>query len=54
MNIMAKFAGVKVKDIDRSLVNLANLGYLEYRKVKGGEYQFILYPEPVMEIKLNN
>ena len=51
---MAKFAGVKVKDVDRSLANLANLGYLEYRKVKGGEYQFILYPEPMNEIKLNN
>ena len=51
---MAKFAGVRIKDVDRSLANLANLGYLEYRKVKGGNYRFILYPEPVNEIKLNN
>ena len=51
---MAKFAGVKVKDVDRSLARLADQGYLEYRKVKGGEYQFVLYPLPVNEIKLNN
>ncbi len=50
---MAKFAGVKVKDVDRSLANLANMGYIKYRKSKGG-YRFTLYPEPVREIKLNN
>ena len=51
---MAKFAGVKCQDVDRSLANLASLGYLEYKKMKGGIYQFILYPEPVKEIVLNN
>ena len=51
---MAKFAGVKIKNIDESLANLADMGYLEYRKLKGGKYQFILYPEPVKEIELNN
>ena len=51
---MAKFAGVKVKDVDRSLARLADQGYLRYKKIKGSKYQFILYPEPVNEIKLNN
>ena len=51
---MAKFAGVKCQDVDRSLANLASLGYIEYKKIKGGKYQFILYPEPVREIILNN
>jgi len=51
---MAKFAGVKIKDVDRSLANLASLGYLEYKKLKGGKYQFILYPEPVKELQLGN
>ncbi|MBA7518739.1 hypothetical protein ES705_10812 [subsurface metagenome] len=51
---MAKFAGVKIKDIDESLANLADMGYLKYRKIKGGIYKFTLYPEPVKEIELNN
>ncbi|MBA7543149.1 hypothetical protein ES705_35476 [subsurface metagenome] len=44
---MARFAGVKIKDVDRSLANLANMGYLKFKKIKGGKYQFMLYPEPV-------
>ena len=49
---MAKFAGVKVKDVDRSLARLADQGYLRYRKIKGG-YKFTLYPEPVTVRKLD-
>ena len=51
---MAKFAGVKCQDVDRSMAHLASLGYLEYKKMKGGEYQFTLYPEPVKELTLSN
>ena len=51
---MAKFAGVKCQDVDKSLADLANMGYLEYKKLKGGKYQFTLYPEPIKEIELNN
>jgi len=52
---MAKFAGVEtLSDVDKSLANLASLGYLKYKKIKGGKYQFILYPEPVRELTLSN
>lgn len=52
---MAKFAGVEtLSEIDKSLARLADQGYLEYKKIKGGEYQFVLYPEPVKEIRLNS
>ncbi|MBA7526147.1 hypothetical protein ES705_18308 [subsurface metagenome] len=51
---MAKFAGVKCQDVDKSLADLASMGYLEYKKIKGGIYKFTLYPEPVKEIELNN
>ena len=51
---MAKFAGVKCRDVDKSLANLASLGYIEYKKIKGGEYTFILYPHPVRIRELNN
>ncbi|MBA7561286.1 hypothetical protein ES695_07250 [Candidatus Atribacteria bacterium 1244-E10-H5-B2] len=51
---MAKFAGVKCQDVDKSLANLASMGYLKYKKIKGGIYKFTLYPEPVKEIELNN
>ena len=51
---MAKFAGVKCQDVDRSLANLASLGYIRYKKMKGGIYNFILYSEPIKEIILNN
>ncbi len=51
---MAKFTGVKCQDVDKSLADLASMGYLEYKKLKGGKYQFTLYPEPVKEIELNN
>ncbi|MBA7535325.1 hypothetical protein ES705_27578 [subsurface metagenome] len=44
---MAKFAGVKVKDVDRSLANLASLGYIRYRKIKGGIYKFTLFSNPI-------
>ena len=51
---MSKFIGVEARDLDRSLAHYADLGWLKYRKIKGGNYRFILYPEPVNEIKLNN
>jgi len=51
---MAKFAGVKCRDVDKSLANLASLGYIEYKKNKGGEYTFILYPHPVRIQELSN
>ncbi len=44
---MARFTGVKPREVDKSLTYLSDLGYIKYRKVKGGKYQFILYPEPV-------
>ncbi|MBA7576084.1 hypothetical protein ES708_17921 [subsurface metagenome] len=53
---MARFTGVKPRELDSSLARLANLGWLKYNKIKGGKYQFILYPEPVriMELKLSS
>ena len=52
---MAKFAGVEtLSEVDKSLARLANMGYLKYRKIKGGIYKFTLYPEPIKEIELNN
>jgi DNA-binding transcriptional regulator YhcF (GntR family) len=51
---MAKFAGVKCQDVDRSLANLASLGYIEYKKIKGGKYTFILYSQPVRIRELND
>lgn len=51
---MAKFAGVKCQDVDKSLANLASLGYIEYRKIKGGKYTFVLYPQPVRIKELSN
>jgi len=52
---MARFAGVEtLSEIDKSLARLADLGYLEYKKIKGGNYQFTLYSEPVKELTLSN
>ena len=52
---MARFAGVEtLSAVDKSLARLADQGYLRYSKIKGGKYQFILYPEPIKEIELNN
>ena len=52
---MARFAGVEtLSKVDESLARLADMGYLRYRKVKGGIYRFILYPEPVKELQLGN
>jgi len=52
---MARFAGVEtLSEIDKSLARLADMGYLRYRKIKGGIYQFTLYPEPVKELQLSN
>ena len=51
---MSRFVGVKSRDVDKSLANLSNQGYLKYKKIKGGRYQFILYPEPVRELELGN
>jgi len=51
---MSRFVGVKSCDVDKSLANLSNQGYLKYKKIKGGRYQFVLYPEPVKELTLSN
>ncbi|MBA7495744.1 hypothetical protein ES702_06333 [subsurface metagenome] len=52
---MARFAGVvTISAVDESLARLADQGYLKYRKIKGGIYQFTLYPEPVKELQLSN
>lgn len=52
---MARFAGVEtLSKVDNSLARLADQGYLKYKKIKGGIYQFILYPEPIKEIILSN
>ncbi|MBA7540720.1 hypothetical protein ES705_33022 [subsurface metagenome] len=52
---MAKFAGVEtLSAVDKSLARLADMGYLRYKKIKGGIYKFTLYPEPIKEIELNN
>ena len=51
---MARLAGVKSRELDKSLTRLADQGYLKYKKIKGGIYQFILYPEPVRELELRN
>ncbi|MBA7537550.1 hypothetical protein ES705_29819 [subsurface metagenome] len=49
------FGGAEtLSKIDKSLTRLADQGYLRYSKIKGGKYQFILYPEPIKEIELNN
>jgi len=50
---MARFTGVESRELDKSLADLADMGYIKYRKNKG-EYHFILYPEPVRELELNN
>ncbi|MBA7643745.1 hypothetical protein ES703_51478 [subsurface metagenome] len=44
---MARFVGVKPREVDLSLARLTNMGYLKFKKNKGGSYQFTLYPEPV-------
>jgi len=51
---MAKFTGVKPRELDITLKRIANQGFIKYEKVKGGEYQFILYPEPVRELEIKN
>ena len=52
---MARFAGIStLTEVDQGLARLADMGYLKYKKIKGGIYQFTLYPEPVKELTLNN
>lgn len=52
---MARFAGVvTLSKVDKSLAKLADQGYLKYEKVKGGDYRFTLYPEPIKELTLSN
>ena len=51
---MARFAGVKSRELDITLARIAEQGYLKYEKMKGGIYQFVLYPEPVQELELRN
>ena len=50
---MSRFVGVESREVDKSLTRLSDLGYIKYRKIKGGEYRFTLYPEPMNEIKFN-
>ena len=52
---MARFAGIAtLTEVDQGLARLADQGYLKYEKIKGGIYQFILYPEPVRELDLKS
>lgn len=51
---MARFTGVKSRELDKSLARLTDMGYLKCKKIKGERYQFILYPEPVREMELRN
>ncbi|MBA7560494.1 hypothetical protein ES695_03495 [Candidatus Atribacteria bacterium 1244-E10-H5-B2] len=52
---MARFAGVEtLSAVDKSLARLADMGYLKYKKIRGGNYKFTLYPEPIKELKLTN
>ena len=48
---MAKFAGVKCQDVDKSLARLANRGYISYEKIDD-KYHFIMFPEPVNELEI--
>lgn len=50
---MSRFIGVGTREVDKSLTLLSDLGYIKYRKIKGGNYRFTLYPEPVNELELN-
>lgn len=52
---MARFAGVEIGEVDKSLKLLSELGYLQYEKIRNGRYKFILFPEPVnvRELKIN-
>jgi len=48
---MARFAGVKdIREVDKTLAHLADLGYLRYKKIHGF-YDFRLYPEPIRELE---
>jgi predicted transcriptional regulator len=51
-NEISRFVGVEEKDIEKSLDHLSYLGFLKYEKIRGGKYQFVLYPEPIREIQL--
>lgn len=48
---ISKFLGVELWKVDESLAHLSGMGYINYKKIRG-QYQFILYPEPVKELKL--
>ncbi|MBA7549957.1 hypothetical protein ES705_42462 [subsurface metagenome] len=52
---MAGFAGIETLSIiDSRLAEESEKGYLKTEKLKGGNYQYILYPKPTKEIYLNN
>jgi len=51
---MSKFVGVLPQDVDKSLSYLSDLGYIRYQKIKGGIYDFILYPQQIKEYQLGN
>lgn len=50
---MARFTGVGLREVDVSLSRLSDMGYIEYRKIKGG-YKFTLYPSPVRKLYIND
>ncbi|MBA7560829.1 hypothetical protein ES695_14320 [Candidatus Atribacteria bacterium 1244-E10-H5-B2] len=50
---MSRFIGVKSRKLDSSLARISNLGYITYEKIKG-KYHFIVFGEPVKELKLGN
>jgi hypothetical protein len=50
---MADFTGVESKDLDQSLNQLANIGWIRYKKM-GSKYAFTLYSEPIKrELRIN-
>jgi len=43
---MARFAGVEIGDVDKSLDHLVDMGFISWEKIRG-EYKFVLYSQPV-------
>lgn len=50
---MARFVGVKSREVDKSLAIFKEKGYIAYEKIQG-KYHFILLREPVKEITLSS
>jgi len=52
---MAGFAGIETLTIiDSRLAEESEKGYLKTEKIRGGNYRYILYSEPVEEIILSS